>query len=93
MTEREVLDNLIRSTVRGEVAGLEPSSKVRDTLMAAAARSHAARSAVGPAMPALIEGLCENATDDHWPSLDLEIVLSARHRQWWLLTTSASVVR
>lgn len=93
MPERDVLDNLIRSTVRGEVAGLEPSPEMRGALLAAAARSHTLRSAVGPTVPALIESLCENAADDNWTGLDPEIVLSARHRQWLLLTASAGAVR
>ncbi|HZY41596.1 MAG TPA: hypothetical protein VFF59_06315 [Anaerolineae bacterium] len=60
MTERDVLDNLIRSTVRDEVAGLEPSPAVRDTLMAAAAQRPATLS-VGPMIPPLASGLREPA--------------------------------
>jgi hypothetical protein len=86
------LDNLIRSTVRGEVAGLEPAPEARDMLLAAAARSHTLRSAVGPAAPALIEALCENAADDNRPRLDPEIVIAAWRRQWLLLTVSAGAV-
>lgn len=93
MTERDVVDNLIRSTVRGEVAGWEPSPEGRDTLIAAAARSHTLRSAVGPAVPALVEGLCENATNDNWTKFDPEAAISTRYRQWWLLTASAGAVR
>jgi hypothetical protein len=93
MTKRDVLDNLIRSTIRSEVAGLEPSPAVRDTLLAAAAHSHPLRSAGGPTMPALIEGLCENVVDDNRPRRDPEIVLSAWHHQWWLLTARVGMVR
>jgi hypothetical protein len=93
MTARAGVDNLIRSTVRGEVAEWAPAPEVRDALLAAAARNHTLRSAVGPAVPALIAGLCENAADDHWLRLDPEIVISARHRQWWLLTARVGAVR
>jgi hypothetical protein len=92
LSEKDILDNLIRSTVRGEVAGLEPAPEVRDTLMAAAVHSHALRSAVGPAAPALIEALCENADDDNRPRLDPEIVIAVWRRQWLLLTVPAGAV-
>lgn len=95
MTEKDALDNMIRSTVREAVANAEPSVDVRDALLAAAARSNTLRSAVGPAMPPLAGGLCETAADtelEQAASSESDALL-INHRPWLLLTAPLYAVR
>ena len=92
MTEREALDNLIRQSVREAVAGQEPSAGVRDALLAAAAQSDTLRSAVGPEVPPLADGLCEIANEtelEHQSSEPLRVA----YRPWLLLTAPLYAVR
>jgi hypothetical protein len=56
MTERDVVDNLIRSIVCDEVTGLEPAPEVREMILAKARRSRPLPS-VGEPVPALVECL------------------------------------
>ncbi len=56
-------DNLIRSTLQVETCSQEPSTSVRDALLAEAARVHS-RSAMGPAIPPLASGLRETTESD-----------------------------
>ncbi len=92
MTERESLDNLIRSAVRGAVAGEEPSPDVRDALLAAAAHSGTLRSAVGPEVPPLADGLCE-IVNETGPERDWVQPLLVASRPWMLLTAPLYAVR
>jgi hypothetical protein len=72
LSERDIVDNLIRSIVRDEVAGLEPSPKVREMILAKAQRSRPLPS-VGESVPALVECL----RDDSGPA--------AAAVSWWEL--------
>ncbi len=51
------VDALIRASLHEEAAGQEPSSSVRDALLATVERENARRSALGPAIPSLVKGL------------------------------------
>ena len=51
------VDNLIRLTLRTEVKPQEPSPAVRESLLEAAAQDNTARSALGPDIPPLVNGL------------------------------------
>ena len=50
------MDNLVRMGLREEVGDQEPSPGTRESLLAAAG-NNAARSALGPAIPPLVNGL------------------------------------
>lgn len=52
------MDNLIRSTLQAEIMDQEPSAAVRASVLAEAAHVRA-RSAVGPSIPPLANGLRE----------------------------------
>jgi hypothetical protein len=71
MISGDGVDKLIRSTLRTEVSSQEPSAAVRDSLLAAAAEDSATRSALGPAIPPLVNGL-----------RDANIQVEALQR-WW----------
>ena len=55
-----LLDNLIRSTLQAETIDQEPSASVRASMLAKAAQV-CSRSAVGPSIPALANGLREQS--------------------------------
>lgn len=93
MTEGVSLDNLIRSTLREEVAGQEPSADVRDALLKEAARRQLLQSAVGPSIPAVAEGLHDNAGIQPMPSDQLVPAQLFPKGQWLLLTAPLYAVR
>lgn len=55
------MDNLIRSTLQAAIMDQEPSTAVRASVLAEAARVRA-RSAVGPSIPPLANGLREQSS-------------------------------
>jgi hypothetical protein len=93
MTDGVSLDNLIRSTLREEVAGQEPSAAVRDALLKEAARRQSLQSAVGPSIPALTDGLHDSARTRPTPSNDRILALSFYNGQWLLFTAPLYAVR
>jgi len=96
MTEGVSLDNLIRSTLRGEVAEQEPSAEVRDALLKEAALRQSLQSAVGPSIPALTAGLHDDDAGA-WPMpTDRLLPMPAQlfpNGQWLLLTAPLYAVR
>ncbi len=51
------VDALIRASLREEITGQEPSTSVRDSLLATVTRENVRRSTLGPAIPSLVKGL------------------------------------
>lgn len=81
------MDNLIRQSMREAVDNLEPSASVREALLAKAAGTVGQSSALGPAIPALADGLREDATLDA-PSALVHQSIMVGNGQWLLLTTA-----
>jgi hypothetical protein len=81
MAQQETIDHVIRSALRAEVRSAEPSVAVREALLAAAA-DDALRSALGPTVPPVAEGLqedkCESAVDWSTP-VTTAIPVARRH--------------
>jgi hypothetical protein len=92
MTERESLDNLIRLTIREEITRQEPSPSIRGKLLAEAAHNCAWRSAVGPSMPPVVNGLTEDVEDEQLSTTDIPTLMLGG-RQWFLLTAPFYAVR
>lgn len=87
MTEGVSLDNLIRQSMREAVDNLEPSAGVREALLAKAAGTVGQSSALGPTIPALIDGLREDSTSTVPGALVHQSILVG-NGQWLLLTTA-----
>ena len=88
------MDNLIRSTLREEVAGQEPSAEVRDTLLKEAARRQPLQSAVGPSIPALADGLHDAGAGTRPMPTDQPMPTPLfPNGQWLLLTAPLYAVR
>ena len=87
MSEGVSLDNLIRRSMREAVADLEPSAGVREALLAEAAGTVGQASALGPAVPALADGLRESAAPD-LSRIPLLPAVTVGNGQWLLLTTA-----
>jgi hypothetical protein len=87
MSEGVSLDNLIRRSMHEAVDDLEPSAGVRAALLAKAAGTMGQSSALGPAVPALADGLRENSSAE---SLRVAMPQAATvgNGQWLLLTTA-----
>jgi len=92
MSEGVSLDNLIRQAMHDGVDDAEPSAAIRGSLLAEAARSAAQRSALGPSIPALVDGLCETSEDDCRMAVNIPDVITARG-QWLLLVAPIYAVR
>ena len=60
MIPGDIVDGLIQSVLQTGVQSAEPSSKVREVLLAAAADENALRSTLGPSIPPLADGLQES---------------------------------
>ena len=95
MIQGDTVDNLIRSTLRAEVGQQEPSPAVREALLAVATRENVARSGIGPSIPPLATGLCEDADKIEAPLEGYELLLSAAmgRKQWLLLAAPLYAVR
>jgi hypothetical protein len=87
MTEGVSLDNLIRRSMREAVDSLEPSAGVREALLARAADTVGQSSALGPSVPALADGLHENAAPES-PRTTVPPAITVGNGQWLLLTTA-----
>ena len=89
------MDNLIRSALRAEVGQQEPAPAVREELLAAANRENVMLSGVGPSIPPLAAGLCEDADIIEPPSEEFETLALAAlgRRQWLLLAAPLYAVR
>ena len=92
MSEGVSLDNLIRQAMHEAVVDVEPAATVREALLAEVARNTTQRSALGPAMPALVDGLCENNEDNCLAAVNIPDVLATRG-QWLLLVAPIYAVR
>lgn len=87
MSEGVSLDNLIRRSMHEAVADLEPSASVREALLARAASTVGQSSALGPAVPALADGLHERASAES-PRIAMPQAMTVGNGQWLLLTTA-----
>ncbi len=87
MTEGVSLDNLIRRSMHEAVDDLEPSTGVREALLARAAGAVGQSSAVGPSVPALTLGLQDGA-DTLEPQFTFPPAMPVGHGQWLLFTTA-----
>jgi hypothetical protein len=97
MTQVTTVDNLIRLALRAECGQQEPSPETREALLAQADRDDVRRSVIGPSIPPLVEGLCED-TDPQQLDLDSELPVailadSLRWRQLLLLAAPLYAVR
>jgi len=93
MTQRDSVDNLIRSTLQTEVRSAEPSAAVREALLTAAAGENSLRSALGPVIPPLADGLQETPA---WPidfSEQVMTVIPLARKQLLLLASPLHAVR
>ncbi|MBI5565483.1 MAG: hypothetical protein HY870_11330 [Chloroflexi bacterium] len=81
------MDNLIRRSMHEAVDNLEPSAGVREALLAQAASTVGQSSALGPAVPALADGLHENAAAES-PRVAVPQAITVGNGQWLLLTTA-----
>ena len=95
MGQGDTVDNLIRSALRVEVGQQEPSPAVREELLAAANRENVMRSGIGPSIPPLAVGLCEDADIIEPPSEVYETLLMTAlgRRQLLLLAAPLYAVR
>ena len=96
MTEGVSLDNLIRSTLHGEVAGQEPSAEVRDALLKEAACRQSLQSAVGPSIPALTTRLHDDDAGTRPMPTDRPMPMPTPlfpNGRWLLLTAPFYAVR
>jgi hypothetical protein len=93
MVQRETVDNMIRSALRTNVSSEEPAVTVREALLVAAASENALRSALGPAVPPLVEGLQEkNEPTVDW-STPVTTAIPLARKQLLLLAAPLYAVR
>ena len=92
MAQRETVDNLIRSALRTEVRSEEPSPTMREALLAAAGEN-ALRSALGPAVPPLVDGLREESEPAADWGMPAATAIPLARRQLLLLAAPLSAVR
>jgi len=93
MTQGDTVDSLIRSAVQSEVKSAEPSVALRDALLTAAASENSLRSALGPVIPPLADGLQEIPA---WPidfSEQMMTVIPLARKQLLLLASPLHAVR
>ena len=81
MAQRETVDNIVRSALQAKVQSQEPSPAVREALLAAAAEDNTLRSALGPSVPPLVDGLQEKseATIEWSTPIATTIPIARRH--------------
>ncbi len=87
MTEGVSLDNLIRRSMHEAVDEYEPSAGVREALLAKAASTIGQTSALGPTVPALAEGLRDDAASELPRAVSTQ-TSTVGNGQWLLLTTA-----
>ncbi len=93
MRQRDIVDHLIRSTLQTEVGPQEPSPSVRDSLLAAVARDNVTRSALGPTIPPLAEGLLDSSEKALALEEQVTTVIPLARRQLLLLAAPLYAVR
>ena len=86
MASENSLNNVVRSALRDQVKNEIPAASVRDSLLAEAARTRS-RSAIGPSIPALANGLRESEENAEHGSLpNRQSVLSDKNEtEKWLM--------
>ncbi len=93
MTQREIVDSVIRSALHSTVQSEEPAAAVREALLAAAAKDNTLRSTLGPTVPPLVEGLQEKSE----PVADWDMVVTTaipwQRKQLLLLAAPIYAVR
>jgi hypothetical protein len=92
MAQRGTVDNLIRSAVKTAVGSEGPSPAVREALLAAAGEN-ALRSALGPAVPPLVEGLQEEREPAADWGVPITTAIPVARRQLLLLAAPWYAVR
>jgi hypothetical protein len=93
MAQNGTIDSVIRSALRTEVCSEEPSPTVREALLAAAAQDNTLRSALGPTVPPLVDGLQEaSATAVDW-STQVTTAIPVARRQLLVLAAPLYAVR
>ncbi|HTP08757.1 MAG TPA: hypothetical protein VMP08_10925 [Anaerolineae bacterium] len=93
MAQQETLDKMIRLTLRTEVRSEEPSSAVREALLAAAAGDNTLRSTLGPTIPPLVNDLQEvREPVEEW-STQITTAIPLGRRQLLLLAAPLYAVR
>ena len=93
MPQQVTFDNVIRSALRTGVALEEPAAAVREALLAAAASENTFRSALGPAVPPLVDDLQEkNEPAFDW-STQVTTAIPLARRQLLLLAAPLYAVR
>jgi hypothetical protein len=93
MTQGDTVDSLIRSVLHTEMQSAEPSAAVREALLAEATGENTLRSALGPAIPPLADGLQETPA---WPidfSEQVMTVIPLARKQLLLLASPLHAVR
>jgi hypothetical protein len=93
MAQRETVDNLVRSALRTKVRSEEPSPASREALLAAAAVENTLRTALGPAVPPLVEGLQEQSEPAVEWGMPVTTAIPVARRQLLLLAAPLCAVR
>jgi hypothetical protein len=93
MAQHETIDSLVRSALRTEVRSEEPSAAVREALLAAAAQDNTLRSALGPAVPPLVDELQEASEPIVEWSMQVTAAIPVARRQLLLLAAPLYAVR
>ena len=86
------MDNLVRSAVQAEVESSMPSASVRATLLAEAA-AVGSRSAVGPAIPALVNGVREPVPSALSGNRSLDFSGQTLAEQWLMMVVPVYAIR
>ena len=94
MVKHEAFDTVIRSALRTEVRSEEPADTIRESLLAAAAADNTLRSALGPAMPPLLDELHDQSEANvaDW-SMPVTTAISLSRRQLLMLAAPMYAVR
>jgi hypothetical protein len=93
MAQNGTIDNVIRSALRTEVCLEEPSAAVREALLAAAAQDNTLRSALGPAVPPLLDELHEKSEPAVDWSIPITTAIPMARRQLLMLAAPIYAVR
>jgi hypothetical protein len=93
MTQQKTIDSVIRSALRTEVRSEEPSAAVREALLAAAEQDNTLRSALGPAVPPLLDELHEKGAPAVDWSTPVTTAIPVARRQLLVLAAPIYAVR
>lgn len=94
MAKHETFDTVIRSALKTEVCSEEPAATIRESLLAAAAADNTLRSALGPAVPPLVDELHDQSESnvDDW-STPVTTAIPLPRRQLLVLAAPMYAVR